>query len=61
MRGTGTTRIDVALANFRARHIIHDLRHLYEVAVGYDHLPLEVTIDTALFTQKIKALKTSAN
>ena len=57
MKGSGTTRIDAIFANFCARHTIVDFRHRFDLAEGYDHVPLQITIGVDTFHQQVRILR----
>jgi hypothetical protein len=53
MEGPGKTRIDMVYANFIGKHIVSDFQYRFDLAEGYDHIPLQITISAEHFVQKI--------
>ena len=57
MSGPGTTRIDAILANDPAKQIISHFDHAWELATGYDHVPLRIILNAEAFKQKIRVVE----
>ena len=57
MQGSGTTRIDAIFPNEIAKHLISHFDHAWDLATGYDHVPLRIKISIKAFTQSIHAVQ----
>ena len=60
MHGTGTTRIDTILANPCGARGVVDLRYDWDQAIGFDHVPITITVNHALLSQEVRKLRKPA-
>ena len=57
MQGSGTTRIDFAMANYVGSHIVDAVNFLWDESSGFDHVAIQVDIDLKGTKQEIYKLK----
>ena len=50
------TRIDLVLANRPGAHTVEHLEYMWDEAVGFDHVPIQITLSHALLQQRYIAL-----
>jgi hypothetical protein len=60
MQGSGTTRIDAIFANDIAKHLVVKFDYKWDIAIGYDHVPIMMQLVIDSFKQSVHVVEKPA-
>ena len=56
-KGEGTSRIDTVLSNYTGSISVISVEYLYELGIGFDHLPIQITLELQVYSSTKKVLE----